>query len=169
MLPLIAGAMILGVGTYLLDKASSDNVRAREKYDNIYDEQEAWIKHKIKHAKKKDALDKSFKMKKAKKKVADSIYTERKRVNSDMAHIHGDLRGFKEQLDTLFKYKKHTNVRSEKQRFQKEINLVLLARKEIFAIKDSILVQQKELSERLKVANNETRMVQDEINCILNR
>ncbi len=167
MLPWIIGAAVVGVGAYLLDDASSSNTRARRDYDDACDEAEEWVEHVAYHARKKDNLDKLFKMKKAKRKVADGIYKELKKANKDFKTINRNIKASKEALGDLFEQKRATDNRAEKKKFQLEINTIQEARKEFFAIKDTFVVHQKELKARLKVANKETSMVQDEINRVL--
>jgi uncharacterized protein (DUF3084 family) len=167
MLPFIAGAIVLGVGAYLLDDASSSNKRARRDYDDACDEAEEWVEHVAYHAQKKDTLDKLFKMKKAKRKVADAIYEELKKVNEEFDLINEKIKASKEALGELFEQKKATEERTKKRAFQEEINKIQAARKELFAIKETLSLHQKELKSRLKLANQETQMVQDEINIVL--
>ena len=167
-MPLIAGVVILGVGAaYLLDDASSNNRRARRDYDDACDEAEEWVEHVAFHARRKDALDKLFKMKKAKRKVADAIYKELKKANKDFSTINRNIKASKETLGELFEQKRATEDRAEKRKFQEGINTIQAVRKEFFPIKDTLVAHQKELNVRLKVANQETRMVQDKINRVL--
>jgi len=168
MLPFIAGAVaIVAVGAYLLDDASSSNTRARRNYDNACDEAEEWVEHVAYHAQKKDTLDKLFKMKKAKRKVANAIYKELKKANQDFKMINQNIKVSKDALGELFVQKRATEDRAEKRKFQEGINTIQAARKEFFAIKDALVVHKNELNVRLKVANQETRMVQDNINRVL--
>ncbi len=167
MLPFIVGAVVIGVGAYLLDDASSSNKRARRKYSNTCDEAEEWIEHEAYHARRKDSLDKLFKMKKAKRKVADAIYTTLKQANREFKQVNHTLKDSKESLSELFMKKKMTNNRAEKRVFQEEINLILASRKELFALKEQMRGNTLELKERLKLANTQTHQVQDEINQIL--
>jgi Mg2+ and Co2+ transporter CorA len=169
MLPYIAGALILGVGAYLLDDASTSNRRARRDYDDACDEAEEWVEHVAFHAQKKDSLDKLFKMKKAKRKVADAIYAELKKVNSDFNTTNQNIKASKKALSGLFDEKKATEDRIEKRKFQNEINRIQALRKEFFEMKDMIVSHQKEIKERLKLANQETRMIQEQINQVLDR
>ena len=169
MLPWIIGAAVVGVGAYLLDDASSSNSSARSNYHDACDDAEEWVDHVAKHARKKDALDKLFKMKKAKQKVADAIYGELKKSDKDFKTINRNIKASKEAMSDLFEQKKATDNRAEKRNFQEGINTLIAARKEFFAIKDALIMHQRELKARLKVANQETRMVQDEINRVLDK
>ena len=168
MLPFIAGAVaIVAVGSYLLDDAKSKNKRARREYDDAYEEAVEWVEHVAFHAQRKDTLDKLFKMKKAKQKVADTIYVELKKVNKDFQTINQTIKASKKALGDLFEQKRATEDRVEKRKFQEGINLIQLSRKEFFGIKDVLVVHQGELRERLKLANREVKMVQNEINDVL--
>ena len=165
MLPLIgAVAVVVGVSAYLLDDASSSNARARRDYDDAYDEAEERLEHQAKHARKKDALDKLFKIKRAKQKVTDAIYGELKQSQKDFKEINKSIMESKKLLSELFTQKKLSDSRAKKRALQEEINLVVASRRELFSTKDMLQQDIKELKERLRVANRETRMVQDEIN-----
>ena len=167
MLPFIVGAVVVGVGAYLLGDASSSNKRARRNYDDTCDKAEEWIEHEAYHARRKDSLDKLFKMKKAKRKVDDSVHKAFNQANKEFKQVNHTLKESKEALSELFMQKKMTDNRAEKRVFQEEINLILASRKELFRLKEHIKKNILELKERLKLANSETRQVQDEINRIL--
>ena len=165
MLPLIgAVAVVVGVGAYLLDDASSSNARARRDYEDACDEAEEWLEEKAQKAQRKDALDKLFKIKRAKQKVADAIYGELKQSQKDFKEINKSIKKSKELLSELFTQKRLSDSRAKKRALQEEINLVVASRKKLFSTKDMLQQNIKELKERLRVANRETRMVQDEIN-----
>ena len=168
MLPLlVAGAVVAVVGAYLLDDASSSNARARRDYDDACDEAEEWLEHKARHARKKDALDKLFKVKRAKQKVANAIYAELKEAQRDFKDIQKSIVESKELLSEFFTQKKLSDSRVEKRVLQEKINIVVASRKELFPIKELLHQNRRELKERLRVANNETKMVQKQINQIL--
>jgi uncharacterized protein (DUF3084 family) len=112
--------------------------------------------------------DKLFKMKKEKRKVADAIYKEFKKVNEEFNVINGKIKASKKLLNELFGQKRATEVRAKKRAYQEEINKIQAVRKELFAIKDTLSFHQKELKSRLKLVNQATQMVQDEINRVLN-
>ena len=163
MLPYIALAVV-GIGAYLLDDASSSNSRARRDYDDACDEAEEWLEHKAKHARKKEALDNLFKIKRAKQKVADAIYGELKQSQQAFKNVNKSIMESKKLLSELFTQKKLSHSRVEKRALQNEINVVLTSRKELFSTKEILQQSVRELKERLKVANSETKMIQDEIN-----
>ncbi len=168
MLPfIVAGAVAVGIGAYLLDDASSSNARARREYDDACDEAEEWLEHKAKHARKKDELDKLFKVKRAKQKVANAIYEERKDVERAFKGIQKSIMESKKLLSELFSQKKSSESRAEKRALQKKINVVITSRKELFSTKELLHQNRRELKERLRVANGETRMVQEQINRVL--
>jgi len=70
-------------------------------------------------------------------------------------------------LSLLFTQKKESLERNEKRRLQEEINLVIASRKELFSLRDELRRNTNELSARLKVANRETRSIQEQINGVL--
>ncbi len=168
MLPYIALAVV-GLGAYLLDDASSSNARARREYDDACDEAEEWLEHKAKHARKKDALDKLFKVKRAKQKVGNTIYSELKETQQAFQDINNTIKKSKKTLSKLFTKKNLSDSKAKKRELQKEINLVITSRKKLFSTKDILQQNIKELKERLKVANGETRMVQKQINRLLDK
>ena len=164
MLPfIVAGAVIVGVGKYLLDDANSSNERARRDYDDTYDRVKKLLEEKERYAQKKDDLDKLFKIKRAKQRVADAIYGELKDTQQEFKDINKSIMKSKKILSKLFTKKKLSDSRDKKRELQEEINLVLSSRKELFSTKDMLQQNIKELKESLKVANHETLMVQDEI------
>lgn len=169
MLPWIAGAVIVGVGAYLYDEAMSDNERAKRAYDNACDQAEKWTAHRAKHAQKKNSLDQLFKVKRAKRKIADDIYNEYQCVQKDFKTINANLKASKEILAELFAKKRASDNRDQKRALQEDINLLQMARKELFTTKDIIQNHLKLLREHLQQANSETRRVQQEINRVLNR
>jgi len=168
MLPFIAlGVGIIAVGSYLLDDASSSHSRAVRNYDDAYDEAEEWIEHEAYHAQRKNTLDNLFKMKRAKQKIADTLYKELQEECNSLRQTNNNLSSMKRNLSLLFAQKRESLERSEKRRFQEEINLVIASRKELFSLKDALKQNIIELSTRLKVANAETRSIQEQINDVL--
>ena len=163
MLPLL-GIAVLAAGAYLLDDASSSNARARRDYEDTCDEAEEWLEHKARHARKKDTLDKLFKVKRAKQKVADAIYAERKDAEQASKDIQKSIVKSKKLLSELFTQKKLSDSRAEKRALQEKINIILASRKKLFSTKEVLHQNRRELKERLRVANHETRMVQEQIN-----
>lgn len=168
MLPLIGlGIGIIAVGAYLLDDAKSENESARREYEDTADASIKKVQKAAYAAQKKDALDKLFKIKKAKRKVADSIYRQLQSSRKEIGVINSNLKRYKDTLAQLFDQKKAAVQRVQKRQIQEEINKVIVLRKELFATKDEMITQQKELQTRLKTANQETRSVQNQINKIL--
>jgi len=168
MLPLIGlGLGIVAVGAYLLDDTKSDNRRARREYNNTVNSAKREVKSSFFHAQRKDTLDKLFKMKKAKRKVADSIYAELQQANQDFSRINRTIKNSKGELGLLFAEKRATDKRIIKREIQENIHRLQAQRKEFFGIKEELIGHQKELKRRLSVANKETRMVQNEINRVL--
>jgi chromosome segregation ATPase len=167
MLPWIAGAIVVGVGAYLLDDAKSSNRSARRRYDNEYDNSVARINSGYKNAQRKDALDKLFKVKRAKQSVADTIYNELKSHQKNLATINHQIKESKEMLSALFIQKHSAPTKEEKREIQSSINIVIDSRGELFNIKDGLQSDVLELKSRLREANSETQAIQDEINKIV--
>lgn len=118
MLPWILGAVVVSLGAYLLDDAKSSNATARRAYDDACDDTRAWLEHKAKHAQKKDALDNLFKMKKAKRKVADEIYQQLQKSNQDFKTINYALYESKEMLSQLFTQKTKQQIEMKREIFK---------------------------------------------------
>ena len=169
MLPWIAGAIVVSVGAYLLNDAESDNRSARRDYEDEYDNSSSRVNSSSEHARKKDTLDKLFKMKRAKQEIADAIYHELKSHRENFAKVNGELQEFKEMLSALFSEKKSLSSQQEKRAVQNNINIILDSRKEIFRIKDGLKSDMAELRVRLKEANRETKSMQEQINQVLEK
>lgn len=167
MLPWIAGAIIIGVGTYLLDDAKSENSRARDNYDDEYDNSVRRLEREAYHAKRKDTLDKLFKIKRAKKKIADEVYGLLKSEEQGLKKLRKDIFDSKKILGKLFDEKHQSFSKEEKREIQGRINLIIASRKELFLIEEEMINRLKVLRVELKKANQETKMVQDEINQVL--
>jgi len=167
MLPWIAGAIVVGVGAYFLDDAESSNSSARRRYDDEYDNSVARINSGYKNAQRKDALDKLFKMKRAKQSVGDAIYNELKSHQGNLATINHQIKESKEMLTALFTQKHSATAKEEKREIQNNINIIVDSRGELFNIKDGLQSDVLELKSRLREANSETRAIQDEINKIV--
>ena len=167
MLPWIVGAVVVGVGAYLLDDAESSNQKAKKKYKKEYKRSVARVNSRYEDAKKKDMLDKLFKMKRAKKKIADSIYSELKSHQENLATINHQIKESKEMLTALFTQKHSAPTKEDKREIQNNINIIVDSRGELFHIKDGLQSDVSELKSRLKEANSEIRAIQDEINRIV--
>jgi len=167
MLRIVLGVVTFAVGAYLLNDAKSDNKRARREYNDTVKKSKKKVEKASSHARKKDALDKLFKIKKAKRKVADTIYVELQDTRKELDMLNSNLQKYKYTLDQLFHQKKAVYERDIKRQLQEEINKIVKVRKELFATKDEMVLHQRELKARLKVANQETRMVQNEIDRVL--
>jgi len=169
MLPFIVGAVVVGVGTYLLNSAESENKRARDEYDDTYDRVKRDIQKRYKDAQKKDMLDKLFKIKRAKQKIASSIYSELKNSQSSFKQISMQLKESKDTLSALFEQKKLVSTKEQKIDIQKNINIVIDSRKELFKIQDELKSDIEKLKIRLNSANQDVRDIQKEINIVLER
>jgi len=168
MLPLFLGAVAVAtVGVYLLDDAESENERAREEYDHTFERSKKRVSNAMFHAQRKDALDKLFKIKKLKRKVADTVYAELKRSQEEMRAINRRLKGSQKELSVMFEQKQEAAGWLKQRTVQKKIDKLKSLRKELFLVKESQAAQLEEIKVRLRSANYETRMVQEEIDRIL--
>jgi len=167
MLPWIVGAVVVGVGAYLLDNAESNNKRAINEYNDTYDKVKKDTKKAYENAQKKDMLDKLFKIKKVKRQIADNIYKELKNFQNNFKQINIQLKESKETLTSLFTKKKLTTTKKQKMDIQKNINIIINSRKEIFKIKDELKSDIDKLKLNLKKANYEVKNIQEEINRVL--
>jgi len=101
--------------------------------------------------------------------VANTIYKKLKSEQDNYTQINYELKDLKLELNSLFDIKRASSIREEKQTIQKSINIVIESRKELFAIKDTIYNSVLELKERVREANKEVKMIQNQINYILDR
>ncbi|HHB94959.1 MAG TPA: hypothetical protein ENK88_07420 [Campylobacterales bacterium] len=77
------------------------------------------------------------------------------------------MKSIKESLSLLFAQKKESIERHKKRKLQEEINFIVASRKELFSLKSDLKENISKLSSRLKIANQETRSVQEQINNVL--
>jgi len=168
MLPfLIGGAVVLGVAALMTNDASSSNQRARDDYNDTYDKSVSKIKNNYHNAQQKDALDKLYKVKRAKVKIANVIYKELKGHRKNFNRINQDIKESKKTLDYLFTQKRATDDREIKILIQQDINIVQLSRKELFKIQDTLKEMIDINKHRLYIANEETQNIVKEIKNIL--
>ena len=168
MLPFIIGGAIVGIGALLLDNASSSNKRARRNYNRTYDESVSTLKHSYYDAQRQDSLDKLYKVKKAKAKIAHSIYKQLQGVRDNFKSINADIKLSKDSLESLFSQKRASSSREDKRSIQETINIIQDSRKELFKIKDTLALNKKALKFKLDQANKETQNIVQEIKNIQN-
>ncbi|MCF6245431.1 MAG: hypothetical protein L3J43_10415 [Sulfurovum sp.] len=166
MLPWIIGAVVVGVGAIMLDDAKSQNKKARKKHKKTYDNSVKKITHSYENAQRKNSLDKLFKAKRVKQKIADTIYAELKSKRNSYEEINNNIYMLKKRLSELFEQKKIANSHDEKKAIQNSINLIVNTRKDLFLTKDEIKVSISALKAQLKDANLNTKMIQNDINLI---
>jgi hypothetical protein len=106
-------------------------------------------------------------MKRAKQKIADSIYRELKSDRESLGKINLQLKESKEMLSALFDKKKATSIQQEKRDIQANINIVMDTRRELFKVKDGLALGISGLKSGLEGANMQTKAIQDEINKIV--
>lgn len=168
MLPyILAGAAALALGKILADSASRENSRARKRYEVEYNTQSRRLNNYAKHARKKYKLDTLFKMKKAKIMVADTLYDEYKNTKKQLKELNKNIFYIKNSVEQLFKKKHATTSREEKKAIQNEINELLTVKKDFFRVRDNIKLNVDSIQEKLRLANSETRMIQEKINIVL--
>jgi len=164
MLPWIIGGAIIAAGTYMLNESSKENKAERRRYNNEYDKQKKRLEKSYSKAQKRDHMDKLYKMRRAKVKVADNIYREYESQNSHFKEINRAICEINLSLDFQFSQKRTSSIREEKRAIQIEIEQLLDAKKELFVINDRMKVSVRSLRADLKRANSDTRMLKEEIN-----
>ena len=167
MFPALGVIAFFGTVAYLLDDAKSSNSTARRNYENTKNDSISKVKNSYYHAQKKEKLDKLFKVKRAKRKIADNIYKELSSVRKSNKKVNKFLKESKEILNSLFEKKRKEKNYYKRLEIQKEINVVVNARKELFKTKDLLKENIETLYKNLKLANKQTRDIQDEINRVL--
>ncbi len=164
MLPWIIGAAVVGVGAYLLEDSKSENRSARREYNNEVAQSKSTLQSSFYNAQRKDRLDKLFKAKRAKRKIADAIYSELKNSRHHYSKVNAQLKASKYTLDTLFHQKKYADKADMKRSIQQNITIVVHTRKELFKVKDGISSNLNHLKVQLKEANMATVQIQESIN-----
>jgi len=158
----------IGLGLMILNElGSSSRSRAKKRYKETKRDSIAQIDNRYKKAQRKDTLDKLFKVKRAKAKIADDIYTQLKSSKDRYKSINMELISSKKELDNLFFTKKSLSTKREKQEVQNQINIIIQMRKNIFQTKDILRFQINEIDKRLKVANKDTKEIQNSINIVV--
>ena len=164
MLPLVLGVIGVSTGIYIFNNSKSKNRSARREYRDEVSKSKSKIQTSFYNAQRKDTLDKLFKAKRAKQKIADAIYAELQNSRNHYAKINTQLKESKYTLDNLFHQKKDIDKSNIKRTIQQSINIVVDARKELFKVKDGISSNLKTLKEKLKNANMATAEIQKSIN-----
>ena len=168
MLPWLIGGAIIGIGALILDDASSSNKKAKKKYNNTYNASLSTINSNYQNAQKKDTLDKLYKVKKAKVKIADTIYKDLQSYIKNFNKINQDIKSSKISLNNLFEQKRMSDNKGQKRVLQENINIMQLSRKELFSIKDLVQNNISSRKKSLNIANNNTKSIITEINNIKN-
>jgi len=163
MLPWIVGAVVVGVGAYLLDDAKSDNKRARNRYNSTLKEAENNIKEAYYNAQDIDMLDKLHKVKRAKYKILNSTQKQIKGSKNNLKKINFQLKKLKDDLSILFFEKHGTKTREEKREIQKDINIVIKARRELFQIRDELKFDISQLEKKLEDVRREIKNIHNDI------
>ena len=166
MLPFIIGGLVVGTVAWAISEASSENNRARREYKDTYNKSVARVKKRYFTSKQIDTLDKLYKVKKAKLKIADSIYKELKGYKKEYKKINLAIKATKDTLKELSNKKKMAVDRYSKQMLEQEIYIVKSSRRELFNIRDSLKSQINEYKERLDIANQEVKYISDNIRLI---
>jgi len=164
MIPYIIGGVLLGM---LLCDSESDKKKAEKKYNDAKENAKKNLNNRFRNAKQKDDLDKLFKMKKLKVKVANDIYEELSSIRKDYHSININLKQSKDALSELFAQKKSALTQKEKREIQENINIVIEARKNIFKTKDLMKDTIDILQTNLKIENRNTTFLKEEIGKIL--
>jgi len=164
MIPLIFGGMFIATGMYLLDDAKSKNSSAKREYRDETKRSKSKLKKSYSNAQRRDTLDKLFKIKKAKQKIADTIYSELKNTRNNYSIINTQLKESKYTLDNLFHQMSYADKPDMRRVIQQNIDIVVESRKELFQIKNNITMSLNDIKDRLKNANMATAKVQKSIN-----
>ena len=169
MLPIIAGIVTVTVGSYLLNETSSSNSSARKKYKSKVKQSKEEIKKKHKQAQKKANLDSLHSLKRAKIKIADSIYLELKNTRKNLHKLNLDIWKTKKLLNELFSQKRDSHIYKIKLTIQQDINTIVQTRKELFNTRNLFIQNVKNLEKKLKCANIEVKNISNEIKLIEKR
>ena len=162
---ILAGAV--AVGAYMLSDSEDDYSSSSRRYNREVEKSQTQIDQELQNAKKKDKLDKLFKVKKAKQKIVNAINQELKDSRDRYHKLNKDIKSTKDRLETLFQNKKESSSRLDKIDIQNEINIIISSRKELFKLRDIIKSEVDKLKIKLDEANKNRKLIQKEINLVL--
>jgi gas vesicle protein len=130
MLPWIIGAVVVGVGAYLLDEEESNNRSAKKRHKREYDDSVTKIEESYEQAKRRDRRDKLNRAKEAKEVILKSLYSQ-----------------LRDEEKALFLIEQ--NIKSSRYIVSEEsMDFIVLSEKELISVKDGI----EEGIEKLEVA-----------------
>jgi len=159
---------VLAGGAYLMRDAQSKNEKARTRYKRETVRAVVEVSDHYRYAANTDALDKLYKVKKAKLKMEKITYKEIKQHKHDYRKMNHQLKESKEMLSFLFNEKKGTCVKKEKKDIQQNIDHIVAVRKELFGLKDSLKSDINTMYVNLKKIQQERKSIETEIDTIRN-
>jgi len=130
MLPWIVGAVVVGVGKYLLDEAKSNNSSAKQIHKREYDDSVTKIEESYEQAKRRDQIDKLNRAKKAKEVILKSLYRQLRDEERGLLLIEQNIKNSRYMMSN------------------ESADFVALSEKELILVKDGI----EEGIEKLEVA-----------------
>jgi len=165
MLKLFVGAAVLlfAGGLYMENESKEEKKRAKKKYKKAKKKAEKEVYERTYKAEQTIKKDQLYKLKALKQQVADTIYQEYKELKKQYKHINLQLKELKQTLNELFMHKRVKQTAEDKKIIQQNINISVLSRKKLFKIKEDIENKLTLLKDRLKVANQEIKYIDQKL------
>ncbi len=154
--------------TYLYNETKSDYSSSVNNYYNEVNRQEKEIKRKAKNTKRRYELDKLYKVKKSKEKIANGIYSQIKSAKRELQEININLKRLKDNINSLFFEKRVAQTREEKIIIQEQINIVVESRKKLFDLRDETKEHISTIYTELKEVNQEIAEIKRNIKWVKN-
>ncbi|MCF6207679.1 MAG: hypothetical protein L3J47_12460 [Sulfurovum sp.] len=153
MLPfIVAGVAIVAGAAYVLSEAEADAKRAQKRYNRTRRESEESIRKRYEEAQRRHEEDQRTKMRRAKAKVADSIYAEIKSQKEQRRSMSATLKEYEKRLRVLHEQKRQAGMK-ERWQIAKQIKEIEQSIKRLQVQKEALQASIDTLYEKLKDAN----------------
>ena len=145
MLPWIIGAVVVGVGAYLLDDEESNNRSAKKRHKREYNDSVTKVEESYEEAKRRDRIDKLNRAKEAKEVILQSLYSQ-----------------LRDEEKALFLIEQ--NIKSSRYIVSEEsMDAVILSKKELTSAKDGIEKGIEKLEVAIERVESEIREIENSI------
>ena len=145
MLPWIIGAVVVGVGAYLLDEEESNNRSAKKRHKREYDDSVTKIEESYEQAKRRDQIDKLNRAKKAKEVILKSLYRQLRDEERGLLLIEQNIKNSRYMMSN------------------ESADFIVLSEKELISVKDGIEKGIEKLEVAIERAESEIREIEHSI------
>ena len=145
MLPWIIGAVVVGVGAYLLDEEESNNRSAKKRHKREYDDSVTKIEESYEQAKRRDQIDKLNRAKKAKEVILKSLYRQLRDEERGLLLIEQNIKNSRYMMSN------------------ESADFVALSEKELISVKDGIEKGIEKLEVAIERVESEIREIEHSI------